>query len=212
MVVLTLCSAGDHIVAASTLYGGTISQLAYTFPRLGIETTFVDPGDQGLIYAELEEEAFITKARSQILRDLGACQAPFNAWLTILGIETLSLRMDRHVHNTQLVAEFLEGHPAVEWVSYPGLQSHPDHEKAQKYLPKGPGGILGFGIAGGREAGERFINTKSAGPPPVRNPEDEEGNRVNPFFPSITGANVSSHRGDGMPGPGWCLQCHRVRK
>ncbi|MBS3751563.1 MAG: O-acetylhomoserine aminocarboxypropyltransferase/cysteine synthase, partial [Anaerolineales bacterium] len=121
--------------------------------------TAPDPGNQGLVYAEEGEEAFITKARSQILRDLGASQAPFNSWLTLQGLQTLSVRMDRHVENTLMVAEYLEGHPGVEWVSYPGLESHSNHEKAKKYLPKGPGGILGFGIAGGREAGKRFINS-----------------------------------------------------
>jgi O-acetylhomoserine (thiol)-lyase len=98
------------------------------------------------------------KARVQILRDIGANQAPFNSWLNIQGLETLSLRMDRHVANTQAVAEFLEKHPKVSWVTYPGLKSHPDYERAKKYLPKGPGAILGFGIKGGLEAGRSFIN------------------------------------------------------
>ena len=268
MAVLTLCGAGDHIVAATTLYGGTISQFHHTFPRLGIETTFVnpdnpenfrqaiqpntrlvwgetlgnprinvfpfeavseitreqgiplvidntfatpylcrpfewganivvhsttkfisghgttmggivvdggnfdwaaserfpefttpDPGNQGLVYSDYAEEAFITKARSQILRDLGACQAPFNAWLTLQGVQTLSLRMDRHVANAQKVADYLESHPGVEWVSYPGLTSHPSYQRSQRYLPLGPGGILGFGIKGGRDKGEQFIDS-----------------------------------------------------
>ena len=94
----------------------------------------------------------------QVLRDIGASQAPINSWLTIQGIETLSLRMDRHVANAQRTAEFLENHPRVGWICYPGLKSHGDHERAKKYLPKGPGAILGFGIQGGREAGEKFIN------------------------------------------------------
>jgi O-acetylhomoserine (thiol)-lyase len=102
--------------------------------------------------------AFILKARVQVLRDIGACQAPFNSWATLQGLETLSLRMDRHVANAQAVAEFLEGHDNVSWVSYPGLPSHADHAAAKKYLPKGPGAIMGFGIKGGREAGEAFIN------------------------------------------------------
>ena len=267
MAVLTLCEAGDHIVAASTLYGGTISQFHHTFPRIGIETTFVDPnnpenfrkaiqpntkviwgetlgnprinvfpfdevseiarehgipvvidntfatpylcrpfewgadivvhsttkficghgttiggaivdsgkfdwaasgrfpnftnpdaGYHGLVYADLGELAFITKARAQVLRDIGACQAPFNSWLLLQGLETLSLRMERHVLNAQRVAEYLEAHPQVSWVMYPGLPSHPDHAKAGKYLPKGAGGILGFGVQGGKEAGARFID------------------------------------------------------
>ncbi|MBC8335734.1 MAG: O-acetylhomoserine aminocarboxypropyltransferase/cysteine synthase [Anaerolineales bacterium] len=267
MAVLTLCQAGDHIVSASTLYGGTVSQFHHSFPRIGIETTFVDPSDpenfrqaiqpntkliwgetlgnprinvfpfeevsaiareagvplvidntfatpylcrpfewgadivvhsttkfigghgttiggvvvdggkfdwaasgrfpnfttpdpgyHGLVYADLGELAFISKARAQILRDYGACQAPFNSWLLLQGLETLSLRMDRHGQNAQRVAEFLEAHPKVAWVTYPGLQSHPDYEKACIYLPKGSGGILGFGVQGGKEAGARFID------------------------------------------------------
>ncbi len=268
MAILTLCRAGDHIVSASTLYGGTFNQFTYTFPRLGIEVTLVDPSDpenfrrairdntkilygetlgnprinvfpfeevaaiareyqiplmidntfatpylcrplewgahivvhsttkfigghgttiggiivdggnfdwrgsgrfpdftepdgsyHGLVYADLGAPAFIIKARVQMLRDLGICQAPFNSWLFLQGLETLSLRMERHVANAQKVAEFLEGHPKVAWVTYPGLPSHPDHERAKKYLPKGPGAVLGFGIKGGLEAGRRFIES-----------------------------------------------------
>lgn len=270
IAILTLCQAGDHIVSSSRLYGGTYNQFSYTFPRLGIDVTFVNPQDpdafaaairpntkiiygetlgnpdltvfpfaevsdiaqahnipliidntfatpylcrpfayganivthsttkflgghgttiggiivdggnfdwrsgrfanfttpdpsyHGLIYADLESAGlppFITKARVQILRDIGACQAPFNSWTTLQGIETLSLRMERHVSNTQKVAEFLEAHPDVRWVKYPGLPSHPDYQRAQTYLPKGAGAILGFGIQGGREAGQRFIDS-----------------------------------------------------
>ena len=266
MAILTLCGAGDHIVSSSRLYGGTYNQFNYTFPRLGIDVTFIDPARpeafeaairpntkliygetlgnpdisvfpfeevaaiaqkhelplvidntfatpylcrplewganivvhsttkfigghgtsiggiivdggnfdwtsgrfdnfttpdpsyHGLVYADLGAPAFILKARVQVLRDIGASQAPINSWLTIQGIETLSLRMDRHVANAQRVAEFLENHPRVSWVCYPGLKSHGDHERAKKILPKGPGAILGFGIQGGREAGERFID------------------------------------------------------
>jgi O-acetylhomoserine (thiol)-lyase len=270
MAILTLCGAGDHIVSSSRLYGGTFNQFNYTFPRLGIEVTFVDPTDpanferairpntkilygetlgnpdisvfpfaevaaiarayhiplmidntfatpylcrpfewgahivvhsttkflgghgttiggiivdggnfdwtsgrfpnfttpdpsyHGLVYADLVGVGlppFIIKARVQILRDIGACQAPFNSWQTLQGIETLSLRMERHVRNAQAVAEFLEDHPAVAWVTYPGLPSHPDHERAKQYLPLGAGAVLGFGIKGGLEAGRRFIDS-----------------------------------------------------
>jgi O-acetylhomoserine (thiol)-lyase len=267
MTVLSLCRAGDHIVSASTLYGGTYNQFIYTFPRLGIDVTLVDPSSpenfrrairpttkliwgetlgnprinvfpfeevaaiahefriplvidntfatpylcrpfewganivvhsttkfigghgtaiggiivdggnfdwtgsgrfpnftepdesyHGLVYADLGESAFILKTRVQILRDIGACQAPFNSWLFLQGLETLSLRMERHVQNAQCVAEHLERHPRVKWVTYPGLRSHPDFERSKKYLPKGPGAILGFGIEGGLEAGRIFIN------------------------------------------------------
>ncbi len=267
--ILTICEAGDHIVSASTLYGGTVSQFKYTFPRLGINVTLVDPSDPEnfrraiqpntkIIYGEtisnplvnifpFEEVAriareaciplmidntfatpylcrpfewgadivthsttkfigghgtsiggvivdsgkfnwaksgrhknfvepdpsyhnvvysedfgplaFISKARAGILRDIGACQSPFNSWLFIQGIETLSLRMERHVRNAQAVAEFLEDHPRVSWVTYAGLKGHPDHERAKKYLPKGPGAVLGFGVKGGREAGAKFIDS-----------------------------------------------------
>ena len=267
MTVLALCGEGDHIVSASTLYGGTYNQFSYTFPRLGIEVNLVDPSDpenfrrairsntkliwgetlgnpginvfpfeevaaisrknriplvidntfstpylckpfewganivvhsttkfigghgttiggmivdggnfdwagsgrfsnftqpdesyHGLVYAELGVTAFITKARFQVLRDIGACQSPFNSWLFLQGLETLSLRMERHVSNAQAAAEFLNNHPHVSWVSYPGLKRHPDHAAAKKYLPKGPGAVLGFGVHGGLETGRSFIN------------------------------------------------------
>jgi O-acetylhomoserine (thiol)-lyase len=121
--------------------------------------TTPDPSYHGLVYGDLGAPAFILKARVQILRDIGACQSPLNSWITLLGVETLSLRMERHVANTQKVAEFLAQHPCVSWVSYPGLTSHPDYERAKKYLPKGTGAILGFGIKGGVEAGKRFIES-----------------------------------------------------
>ena len=121
-----------------------------------------DPSYHGLVYSTLTGAGlppFAIKARVHVLRDIGACQSPFNSWQTIQGIETLSLRMERHVQNTQEVAEFLEKHPKVGWVKYPGLKSHPDYARAKKYLPKGAGAILGFGIKGGVEAGKKFINS-----------------------------------------------------
>ncbi len=117
-----------------------------------------DPGYQGIVYGELGPLSFITKARAQVLRDIGACQSPFNSWLMLQGLETLSLRMDRHVQNAQAVAKFLDNHPRVSWVKYPGLSTHPDHAAAQRYLPKGPGAIMGFGVRGGRAAGASFID------------------------------------------------------
>ncbi len=266
ITVLALCSSGDHIVSSTTLYGGTHNQFNFTFQRLGIEVTFVDPSDpdnfrravqpntkiiygetlgnpridvfpfeevaeiaraakiplaidntfatpylcrpiewganivlhsttkfigghgtsiggvivdggnfnwleserfpnfttpdesyHGMVYADLGESAFITKARVQVMRDIGACQSPFNAWLFLQGLETLSLRMERHVENALSVATFLEQHPKVNWVMYPGLKSSHYYEAARKYLPKGPGAIMGFGVKGGLEAGCRFI-------------------------------------------------------
>ncbi len=159
---------GAHIVTHSTtkflashgtsiggiiVDGGNFDWRSGRFPNF----TTPDPSYHGLVYADLGPAAYITKARVQVLRDVGACQAPFNSWLTLLGIETLSLRMDRHVANAQAVAEFLASHPKVTRVSYPGLPDHPDHARARKYLPKGPGAILGFNIKGGLAAGRRFI-------------------------------------------------------
>ena len=264
--IFTICGAGDHIVSASTLYGGTYNQFAYTFPRLGIDVTFVDPSDpenfrrairpntkilygetlgnpminvfpfeevakiakefgiplmidntfatpyllrpfewganivvhsatkfigghgtsiggvivdggnfqwadnprfpnfnqpddsyHGLVYSTLGAPAFILKARVQILRDIGGCLSPFNSFLFLQGLETLSLRIERHVQNAEKVAQFLSTHPKVNWVSYPSLKDSPDYARKQKYLPKGAGAILGFGVKGGAEAGKRFI-------------------------------------------------------
>lgn len=266
--VFTLAGAGDHIVSAATLYGGTYNQFCYTFQRLGIQVTLVDPRDpenfrrairpntkilfgetlgnpqikvfpfeevanigqeygiplvidntfatpylarpfeyganivvhsatkfigghgtsiggiivdggnfdwagsqrfpefnspdpsyHGLVYSTLGASAFITKARVQILRDIGGCISPFNSFLLLQGLETLSLRMERHVQNAQKVAEFLQGHPRVAWVTYPGLKDSPEYNAARKYLPRGAGAVLGFGIHGGAQAGKKFIES-----------------------------------------------------
>lgn len=266
--IFAICEAGDHIVSSSALYGGTVSQFKYTFPRLGISVTLVDPSDpesfrraiqpntklifgetisnpfssifpfeevakiaaefhiplmidnttatpylcrpfewgahivthstskyigghgtslggvivdsgkfnwakskrhenfntpdpsyHDVVYAEdFGPLAFISKTRAGILRDLGTCQSPFNSWMFIQGLETLSLRMERHVQNAQAVAEFLSDHPKVSWVTYSGLPSHPDYARARKYLPRGSSAVLGFGVQGGREAGAKFID------------------------------------------------------
>ena len=135
--------------------GGTFDWAASgRFPDL----TEPDPSYHGLRYVEaFGPLAYILKARVQLLRDLGAATTPFNAWLFLQGLETLPLRMERHSQNAQRVAEFLESHPAVSWVSYPGLKSHPQHALAEKYFTHGYGAILGFGIKGGLEAGKRLI-------------------------------------------------------
>jgi O-acetylhomoserine (thiol)-lyase len=119
-----------------------------------------DPSYHGLeIYPTLGELSFILKARIQMLRDYGPALSPFNSFLFLQGLETLPLRMERHSQNAMAVAEFLQNHPKVNWVNYPGLNSHPTHELARKYHRDGLyGAILGFGIDGGLEAGERFIN------------------------------------------------------
>jgi len=102
--------------------------------------------------------AFTVKSRVQLLRDLGPCLAPFNAFLFLQGLETLSLRMARHCENALVLARWLEEHPAVTWVNYPGLESHPDYDFARELLPLGQGAILGFGVRGGLEAGVKLIN------------------------------------------------------
>jgi O-acetylhomoserine (thiol)-lyase len=102
--------------------------------------------------------SFIIKARVEGLRDIGPCLSPFNSFLFLQGIETLSMRMDRHLENTLTVAKYLEGHRKVEWVKYASLESNPYHALAQKYTPKGAGAVFSFGIKGGMEAGKKFIN------------------------------------------------------
>ena len=117
-----------------------------------------DPSYHGLRFVEaLGPLAYIIKARVQLLRDIGPALSPFNAFLFLQGLETLPLRMERHSQNALRIAEFLEGHPSVDWVSYPGLASHPQHEVAAKYHTHGYGAILGFGIKGGLEAGKQLI-------------------------------------------------------
>jgi O-acetylhomoserine (thiol)-lyase len=136
--------------------GGNFDWRSGRFPSF----TTPDPSYHGLVYADLGAAGlppFAIKARVHVMRDIGACPAPFNSWMTLQGIETLSLRMERHVRNAQAVAEFLEKHPRVSWVMYPGTASHPDHARAKRYLPRGAGAIMGFGIQGGAEAGRRFI-------------------------------------------------------
>lgn len=118
-----------------------------------------EPAYHGAVLADvLGAAAFIGRARVVGLRDLGGCQAPFNSFLNIVGLETLALRVQRHVENAQAVAEYLQSHPAVAWVNYPGLPNHASYALAKKYLPKGAGAVLGFGIKGGRESGRAFID------------------------------------------------------
>lgn len=124
------------------------------FPGL----TEPDPSYHGVVYTEaVGPIAYIIKARVQLLRDIGASISPFNSWMLLQGLETLHLRMERHSENALKVAQYLENHDAVEWVSYTGLPSHPSYELAKKYLPKGQGAILTFGIKGGTEAGRKVI-------------------------------------------------------
>jgi O-acetylhomoserine (thiol)-lyase len=130
------------------------------------EFTQPDPSYHGLKYWDtfgsfpgLGNIAFIVKVRVQLLRDLGPCLSPFNAFLFLQGLETLALRMEKHSSNAQQVARHLQSHPAVTWVNYPGLESHPSYDLAKKYLNGKNGAILGFGIKGGLEAGRTFIES-----------------------------------------------------
>ncbi|MFU0824105.1 MULTISPECIES: O-acetylhomoserine aminocarboxypropyltransferase/cysteine synthase family protein [Clostridium] len=126
------------------------------FPKL-VEP---DASYNGLSYYEtFKEAAYITRLRTALLRDIGACISPFNAWQLIIGLETLSLRVERHVENAKKLAEYLNNHPKVEWVNYPGLEGNKYNELAKKYLPKGVGSIFTFGVKGGYEAGKRFISS-----------------------------------------------------
>lgn len=126
------------------------------FPGL----TEPDPSYHGVRYVEaLGPVAYVTKIRVQLLRDTGAAISPFNSFLLLQGLETLSLRVERHVSNAKKIAEFLEQHPLVSWVNYPSLKGNKYHELAKKYLPKGSGSIFTFGIKGGVEAGRKFIDS-----------------------------------------------------
>lgn len=121
-----------------------------------------DPAYHGMVFEEalrpIGNIAYILHIRTHWLRDTGACMSPFAAFLTLLGLETLHLRMERHCANALEVALWLQRHAAVEWVNYPSLADHPDHANARRYLPRGAGAIVGFGIRGGHAAGVRFIN------------------------------------------------------
>ncbi len=149
-----ICGHGTSIGGA-IVDGGKFPWNNGRFP----EFTEPDPSYHGLRYWEaLGSLAYILKMRVTLLRDMGACLSPFNAFQFLQGLETLHVRMPRHVENARAVAAWLEKHPAVSWVNYPGLAGHRDHARARKYLPKGEGAIIGFGIRGGLEAGRKFID------------------------------------------------------
>jgi O-acetylhomoserine (thiol)-lyase len=126
-----------------------------------------DPSYHGLVYSQAlgvgsafgANLSYIFKIRLQLLRDIGAAVAPFNAWLLAQGLETLSLRIERHVENAKAIATWLESHPSVESVNYAALPSSPWYQNAQKYAPKGPGAVLSFEIKGGVEAGRKFVES-----------------------------------------------------
>ena len=266
VAILALAQSGDHLVASSNIYGGTVTQMTVTLRRLGIETSFVPGGDPQAMKAAIRpntralfvetignpsgniadivalstaahdlgvplivdntfaspflcrpiehgadivlhsatkylcghgtvvggvlveagrfkwtgdrhpllsepspsyhgvrfadtfgEYAFLTRARSEVMRDVGACISPMNAWLLIQGLETLAIRMQAHVENAMAIAHFLQNHEQVAWVKYPGLPDSSERDLVRRYLPLGAGGIVTFGVRGGRQAGERFI-------------------------------------------------------
>jgi O-acetylhomoserine (thiol)-lyase len=129
-------------------------------PKKWPQFTEPDPSYHGLVFHQaVGQLCYIITCRTHWLRDLGGALSPFNAFLFLQGLETLHLRMPRHTENALAVARFLESHPLVTWVNYPGLPGHPDYALAQRYLPKGAGSILGFGIKGGPEAARRFIES-----------------------------------------------------
>lgn len=156
-------SATKFIGGHGTTIGGVIVdsgkfdwKASGKFPGL----TEPDPSYNGVVYTDaVGPLAYIIKARVQLQRDLGASLSPFNSWLLLQGLETLHLRVERHSQNALKVAQYLEAHEDVEWVSYAGLPSHESYELAKKYLPKGQGAILTFGIKGGIEAGRKLIHS-----------------------------------------------------
>jgi len=142
-------------IGGAVVDAGTFDWSSGRFP----EYTTPDPSYHGLEYhAALGNLAYILKMRLTLLRDMGPCLSPFNAFQFLQGLETLHVRMPRHCENALKVARFLSDHPSVSWVNYPGLESHPDNERTQKYLPSGAGAIVGFGIKGGAAAGAKFID------------------------------------------------------
>ncbi|BDG08437.1 O-acetylhomoserine aminocarboxypropyltransferase/cysteine synthase family protein [Anaeromyxobacter paludicola] len=161
-------SATKWIGGHGTSIGGVIVDSGrFDWAASGRFPVFTEPspGYHGLVFNDVfgpkgpfGNIQFIIRARVEGLRDLGPALSPFNAFLLLQGLETLSLRVQRHVDNTLALAKWLERHPQVSWVSYPGLESHPYHQRARKYLRNGFGGVLCFGIQGGYEAGRKFID------------------------------------------------------
>ena len=160
---ISVHSATKFIGGHGTSIGGAIVDSGKFDWRSGKFPDFTEPDQSyhGLVYADaFGQLAYILKARVQLLRDLGPALSPFNAFLFLQGLETLHLRMERHSDNALKVAKFLEEHPSVEWVNYPGLETHPQHGLAKKYHYRGKyGAILGFGIKGGKKAGAKFVES-----------------------------------------------------
>lgn len=155
-------STSKYMDGHATSLGGVIIDSGKFDWTSGKFPEFTEPDDSyhGVIYTKsFGKAAFITKARVQMMRDLGSTPAPQNAFLLNLGLETLHLRMERHCANAQKVAEYLENNPKVSWVNYPGLKSSKYHDVAEKYLPKGCSGVISFGVAGGKDAAVRFMDS-----------------------------------------------------
>jgi O-acetylhomoserine (thiol)-lyase len=148
---------GGHGIAIG---GALIDGGRFDWERSGKYPTLTEPvaGYQGIVFTEqFGPAAFVMRARTEGLRQFGACLSPMNAFHLLQGIETLSLRVERHMHNTAAVLEFLQNDGGVAWVLHPSLPSHPDHELARRLLPRGAGAMISFGIKGGRDAGAKFI-------------------------------------------------------
>ncbi|MGD9536539.1 MAG: O-acetylhomoserine aminocarboxypropyltransferase [Alphaproteobacteria bacterium] len=152
---------GGHGIAIG---GALVDSGRFDWEASGRFPTLTEPyaGYHGLDFAdEFGPQAFIMRARAEGMRDFGACMAPQTAFYLLQGVETLPLRIARHMENTRRIIGFLSGHEAVAWVSYPELQSHPDHERAKRLMPQGCGAVFCFGVKGGREAGRRLIEAAS---------------------------------------------------
>ena len=148
---------GGHGVAIG---GALVDGGRFDWRASGKFPTLTEPyaGYHGIVFAdEFGPAAFVMRARAEGLRDFGACLSPTNAFHLLQGVETLALRMERHMQNTAAVLGFLRKNPAVDWVLHPSLETHPDHELAKSLLPNGAGAIVSFGVKGGRSAGRKFI-------------------------------------------------------
>jgi O-acetylhomoserine (thiol)-lyase len=161
-VNVTVYSSSKYLDGHGVALGGVIVDGGnFDFNSTDRYKEFIVPDESyhGLIYANLGKTAFITKCRAQMMRDFGAMMAPQNAFLTVLGMDTLALRMERHSENARKAAEFLSHSDKVEWVKHPSLENNKYHDIAMKYMPKGQGGMLSFGIKGGREGAVRFMES-----------------------------------------------------
>ncbi len=147
----------DATVGGAIIDAGKFDWMAHKEKFPGLCTP--DESYHGITYAEKfgKEGAFITKCTAQLMRDFGSIPSPMNAYLLNLGIESVAVRMERHVKNAQKVAEFLEAHDKIAWVEYPGLKSNKYYDLAQKYMPNGTCGVVSFGVKGGRSAAEEFM-------------------------------------------------------